>query len=125
MNQVRLCQIRIAILHVVTGLVISAGLGAATAWSQNPAAGPAPAAKCSQAERARRLAERDRMRAGVIKLARSGKLDEAAAEAVKELAVTREVMGELHEDLVSSLTLMARLHEARADWAAARKALTE
>ena len=61
----------------------------------------------------------------MIKLAQAGKLDEAVALSVKELAVTREVRGELHEDVVDSLQLLARLQEAREDWAAARKALTE
>jgi len=65
------------------------------------------------------------MRAEVIKLAQAGKLDEAVALAAKELGVTREAQGELHEDVVASLGLMARLHELRLDWAAARKALTE
>ncbi len=61
----------------------------------------------------------------IIKLAQAGKLDEAVAAVVKELAVTREVQGELHEDVVGSLAFLARIHEAREDWAAARKALTE
>ena len=59
----------------------------------------------------------------VIRLAQAGKLDDAAAEAMKELAVTRELMGELHEEAISSLDLLARLHEAGGEPAAARKAL--
>src|SRR5262245_14338483 len=119
MNQARLGQIRIAILQIMTGLVITVGLGAATARPQSRSPGPAPTSKLSRSERTRRLAERDRYRAEVIKLAQSGKLDEAAAEAVKELAVTREMLGEFHEDVVSSLDVLARLQEYRADWAAA------
>jgi CHAT domain-containing protein/Tfp pilus assembly protein PilF len=65
------------------------------------------------------------MRAEVIKLANAGKLDDAAALAVKELAVNRDVRGELHEDIVNSLGFLARLQEAREDRAAARKALEE
>jgi tetratricopeptide (TPR) repeat protein len=125
MIHVRLDQIRIPILHVVAGLVISAGLGSSTAWPQNPSPGRATASKLSEAEKARRLAERDRIRAQVEKLAAAGKLDEAVAEAVNELAVTREFMGELHEDVVASLMFLAKLLEFRANWGAARKALAE
>ena len=49
----------------------------------------------------------------MIKLAQAGKLDEAVALLVKELAITREVRGELHEDAVDSLQILARLQEAR------------
>ncbi len=65
------------------------------------------------------------IRAEVNKLVQAGKLDEAATAAVKELAVTRDVLGELHEDVVGSLQVLAWLQEEREDWAAARKALTE
>ncbi len=53
------------------------------------------------------------------------KLDQALALAVKELAVTREVLGEQHDDVVGSLEILARLHELREDWVAARKALAQ
>jgi tetratricopeptide (TPR) repeat protein len=68
------------------------------------------ASKLSQAHRARRLAERERLRAEVMKLRQDGKLDEAVAE-----AVTRD----LDEDVESLFFL------ADEDWAAARKAATE
>jgi len=110
---------------LATVLVFSAVLGAATAWAQGQPPGPVPAPRLPEAERARQLQERDQIRAEVMKLAQSGKLDEAAALLVKELAATREIRGELHEDVVASLQMLARLQEARENWAAARKALTE
>jgi CHAT domain-containing protein/tetratricopeptide (TPR) repeat protein len=125
MIQVRLCQIRISILHVVTGLVISAGLGAATAWPQDPSPGPAPGSKLSQAEKARRLAERDRYQQEADRQAQAGNLEESINALGKELAIEREVLGELHEDVVGSLKYLAYLHELGEDWAAARKALAE
>ena len=74
-----------------------------TREGQGQPPGPVSAPRLSEAERARQLEERDRIRAEAIKLAQAGKLDEAVAAAVKELAVTREVLGELHEDVVGSL----------------------
>ena len=71
------------------------------------------------------IQERDRLRAEVIKLAQASKLDEAVLPLEKVLALTRELRGELHEDVVGSLEIIARMHELRDDWAAARKALTE
>jgi tetratricopeptide (TPR) repeat protein len=125
MIHVRLDPIRIPILPIVTGLVISAGLGSAAAWSQNPPPGPAPASKLSEVEKARRLAEGDRYAREAIRLAQAGKIAEAIAAFEKNLAIEREVLGELHEDVVGALQFLAQVHEALADWAAARKALTE
>ena len=125
MNQARTCQIGISFLHIVTGLVISAGLGVSTTWPQEAALGPAAPPKLSEAERARRLEERDRLRSEAMKLANAGKLDEAVAAVLKELAVSRGVRGGLHDDVVTSLESLARLHEARADWSSARKALAD
>jgi len=41
------------------------------------------------------------------------------------LAIERHVLGELHEHVVGSLQWLAMLQQAREDWAAARKALTD
>jgi tetratricopeptide (TPR) repeat protein len=41
------------------------------------------------------------------------------------LAIEREWLGHLSEDVAQSLGFLARLHEARGDWAAARDALQE
>ena len=65
------------------------------------------------------------MAAERAKLAQAGKLDEAEALAVKALAATRELRGELHEEVVISLQILAGLQGAREDWAAARKTLTQ
>ncbi len=58
-------------------------------------------------------------------LARAGRLDEAVKAEEKEIAVTREVFGDLHNDVVGSLHMMAKLQEVREDWGAARAARRE
>jgi tetratricopeptide (TPR) repeat protein len=85
----------------------------------------AAASNLSDAARAKKLDERGRMRAEVTRLARAGRLDEAAVMLTRELAASRELMGELHEDVVGSLQMLAMLKEARQDWEAAREALRE
>ncbi|MFI5460995.1 MAG: hypothetical protein ACHRXM_36770 [Isosphaerales bacterium] len=100
---------------LATALVISAVLGAASAWALGQPPGPIPTPRLSEAEQARRIQERDQIRAEVIKLVQAGKLEDAETAAVKELAFTREVRGELHEDVVGSLQCLARLQEARED----------
>ncbi len=121
----RLFGPRILRVPLATALVISAVLGAGDRVGPGSTSGPVPASKLSEAERARQLAERDGTEQEVIKLARPAKLEEAVTAAVKELAIEREVLGELHEDVVGSLEFLARMHECDEDWAAARKALTE
>ncbi len=106
-------------------------------WSSRPssARGPrwpraslpdrCPHPKLSEAERARRLQERDRYEQEAAKLYRAGKLEETIAAFEKKLAIEREVLGELHEDVVDSLESLDWFQEAREDWTAARKALAE
>ncbi len=125
MIQSHLFGARILRVALVTPLAIAAVLGAATARAQGQPPGPVPATRLSESERARWIQERDQIRAEMIKLARSGSLDEAVALSVKELAVTREVWGELHEEVVGSLNGLAWFQEVREDWAAARKASME
>ena len=60
MIQSRLFGPRILRVPLATALVISAVLGAVTAWAQGQPPGPVTAPKLSEAERARQLAERDR-----------------------------------------------------------------
>jgi CHAT domain-containing protein/Tfp pilus assembly protein PilF len=110
---------------LAVALVISGVLGEVTVWGQSQPPGAAPESQLSDAERARRLADRNRMAAERAKLAQAGKLDEAEALAVKALAATRELRGELHEEVVISLQILAGLQRAREDWAAARKTLTQ
>jgi len=109
----------------VTVLVTSAVLAAATAWAQGQPPGRVPAPRLSEAERTRKLQERDQIRTELIKLAQAGKLDEVTEGVVKILAIERRVLGELHEDVVASLEYLARLQESRENWAAARLALRE
>src|SRR5271170_1544410 len=98
----RLLGPRILRVPFVTALVVLAVLAAATAWAHGQPPVPVPAPRLSETERARRIQERDQIRAELEKLAQAGKLDEAVALSAKELAATREVQGELHEDVVGS-----------------------
>ena len=75
-----------------------------------------------EAERARRLQERDRHRAEAVRLANSGKPDGAVREFMAALAVNGELSGELSEDAAATLDLLAQYYEYRENWAAARKA---
>ena len=110
---------------LATVLVIATLLGASPAWAQGEPRRPALAPKLSEAEKDPPLRERDRLRVVVVRLAQAGKLNGAVDAAMKELEFTRTIVGELHEDVISSVQMLAKLHEARADWAAARKALQE
>jgi CHAT domain-containing protein/tetratricopeptide (TPR) repeat protein len=106
-------------LRLAPALMLLAGLVAA------PSSVPAPPATLSEAERAQRLAERDRYKERAHNVARTGMLDAAEAEAGKALAVERQVLGELHDDVVDSLEFLAKLREGYGNWAGARKALEE
>ena len=121
----RIFGLRISRALLVPALVVSVVLGAVMAWTQSVPPGPGPQSKLSEAERARRIAERDRYEQEANRLGEAGNLGEAIHLLGKELAIEREVLGELHEDVVDSLNFLARLHEAGEDWAAARRSLTE
>jgi hypothetical protein len=120
----RLPGIQILRVSLATVLVTSPVLGAATAGARRELSGPISAPRLSEAERPRQLQDRDRIRAVVTKLAQAGRLDESVAAAFEELAATRKVQDEIHEDVVVSLQMLARLQEKRDDWPAARKAMT-
>ncbi len=79
-----------------------------------------PAAKLTVAQQDRRLQERDGHRKEALRLANSGRLDDAVREAEAALAIERERLGELSEDVAQALGFLSRLHEDRGDWAAAR-----
>ena len=121
----RLFEPRILRVPLATALVISAVLGAGTAWAQGQPRGPAHTPKLSEVERARRLAERDRYKQEANRQAQAGNLEETLNALGKELAIERDVLGEFHQDVVDSLNLLARFQEAGEDWAAARNSLTE
>jgi CHAT domain-containing protein/Tfp pilus assembly protein PilF len=93
------------------------------ASGQPPAAAkPSPPLTPRQQER---LKERDQHAREAVQLRSQGKLKEAihAAEAMR--AIERELLGETSEDAMGSLELLARLHQDRDDWAAAREARRE
>ena len=93
------------------------------AFGQAPAASkPSPPLTARQQER---LKERDQFAMQAEQLRSQGKLSEAIQAAEAMLAIEREVLGETSEDAIGSLELLARLHQDREDWAAARKARTE
>ncbi len=72
-----------------------------------------------------RLKERDHLAMQAVQLRSQGKLPEAIRAAEAMLALEREVLGETSEDAIGSLELLARLHQDREDWAAARKVRRE
>src|SRR5262245_15281803 len=69
-------------------------------------------------------AQRERLAAEVAKLRGAGRLAEAAACA-KKLAVERELLGERHEDVFTTLLELAELYEIGEDFATARKVREE
>jgi CHAT domain-containing protein/Tfp pilus assembly protein PilF len=76
----------------------------------------------SAEEKARKLRERDRHAEQVNKLLSKGKLAEAIAEVKKKLAIEREVLGEMHDDVIGSLEMLAQLHEVNNDFKSAIRA---
>jgi hypothetical protein len=110
---------------LLAGLALGVGPGASAALAQVRPTEGAPTAKPSEAERTRRLQERAQHRNEAVRLANSGRLDDAVREAKAAMAIDRETLGELSEGVAESLGFLARLHEDRGDWAAARNSLTE
>jgi hypothetical protein len=106
---------------LVLAFVVASLLWPQMSRAQPGASGPAAAPPLTAAQQ-QRLKERDRYAAETAKLRGEGKLAEAVAAAEKMLAIEREVLGELHEDVVGSLVQLAELHAGREDFAAARAA---
>jgi CHAT domain-containing protein len=77
------------------------------------------------AEQRVKLKERNRLSKEANRLQREGKLAEAIAAAEKMLALERQVLGDVHGDVVESLEWLAGMHEQRDDFAAARQARQE
>jgi tetratricopeptide (TPR) repeat protein len=107
------------------GLTFGVGPGASAAVAQARPTEGAAVAKPSEAERNRRLQERDRHRSESVRLANSGRLDDAVREAEAALVIDRETRGELSEGVAESLGLLAQVHEARENWTAARTSLRD
>jgi CHAT domain-containing protein/Tfp pilus assembly protein PilF len=110
---------------LVWGLVFLAIAGALPARAQDPPAANDAFAPLSGVERARWRADRQRLRAEISVRARAGKWDEVEALTRQELARSREILGELHDDTIATRGRLAISYERRGDWAAARKILAE
>jgi tetratricopeptide (TPR) repeat protein len=110
---------------VLVSLALAFGAVEICAVAQQTAPPGRATAQLSKAERDLRLQERNRHRATAVRLANSGKLDDAVREAEAALAIEREQSGKLNEDVAESLGFLSRLHEHREDWVAARKALQD
>jgi CHAT domain-containing protein len=103
----------------------SALLALALAFAVEGRVGAIPPAKPLTAVQQAQLKERDRYAAEAQKLRQAGQLGEAITAAEKRLAIERDVFGDGHEDVIGALEQLAELHEAREDFAAARKARQE
>src|SRR4051812_19915110 len=121
----RLFGLGVVLLLLATAFWVASGVGLTTPRGQEASSPPPSSPKLPEAERARRLAEAERHKEEALRLAKTGELDEAVTAIGKGLAVEREVLGELHEEVVISLNFLAKLHELREDWAGARQALKE
>jgi CHAT domain-containing protein/Tfp pilus assembly protein PilF len=92
-------------------------------WADEPK--PPSSAKPLSAAQLARLKERDRLAAEVQTLHQGGKLAEAQAATAKKLAIEREVLGNVHQDVADSLGLLAELHIELDEFPQARAAYQE
>src|SRR5689334_8787024 len=102
-------------LRLAIGLMVLASLAASQGRAQDAVPRAAPAPAISEAERARRLEERDRIVNEALRLVEAGDLNGVAAALGKKLELERAVLGEGHEDVVATLEMRSRFFEARAD----------
>jgi CHAT domain-containing protein/Tfp pilus assembly protein PilF len=102
-------------------LCLAGWLVSGAAGAEAPESKPAPLTK----EQQEKLRERDRFSKEAVKLRTQGKLTEALAATAKVLAIEREVLGNVHQQVAGSVQFLAELHEAREDFPAARKARQE
>jgi tetratricopeptide (TPR) repeat protein len=114
--------LRILPLVMAVCPVLLCDLGVTSVCGQDPPSPSSSTPAFSEAERARRLAEAKRYKDESLKLANSGKLDEAVAATERKLAIERAVLGAGHGEVVSSLDFLAQLHELRGDWSKAMAA---
>src|SRR5262249_45900584 len=96
-----------------------------TALAAAPPPKPSGLPELSAKERAKKLEERDRLGQQVQRLWVAGKRPEALAAARKKLTLERQLFGPTHAEVVSSLQMLATLHELSEDFAAANKARQE
>ncbi len=85
----RLLGPRILSVPLLTALVLSAVLVASMAGAQGQTPGPVPTPRLSEAERARKLQERDLYKQEANKQAQAGKLEETITTYGKKLAIER------------------------------------
>jgi CHAT domain-containing protein/tetratricopeptide (TPR) repeat protein len=111
------------ILLIVTYLTAMTSLRAVDA--PEPAQSPGGGQPAEKAKRERQVAERDRYARHVAMLRRAGKRDEAIAAAEAKLAIEREMLGSIHEDVAGSLELLADMRAEQENFAAAKSALQE
>ena len=123
MTYLRPCSFRWARRTIILACLALALAAGPRASGQAPAAAkPSPPLT---AKRQERLKERDQLGEQANALRAQGKYAEAVEAVGKMLSIEREVLGETSEDAIGSLELLARLHQDREDWAAARKARKE
>jgi CHAT domain-containing protein len=107
------------------GFLLSWALLAGMGWPGATAGGPGEKPKPLTAAQQARLKEGDRLAAEAHKLEQAGQLAEAVAAWQKKLAIDRAVYGDVHEQVAQSQAELARLHESREDFPAARQARRE
>ncbi len=109
----RITMLRLAFL--ILSLLFSAN---APGLAQDKAS-TVPQSPTLTAAQRERLTERDRLGKDATELRSEGKLAEAIAAAERMLAIEREVLGEVSDEVISSLELIASIQEQRDDWPAA------
>jgi CHAT domain-containing protein/Flp pilus assembly protein TadD len=98
-------------------LCLAGWLVAGAAGAEPPESKPAPLTKEQQVK----LKERDRLLLEANRLARDKQVDEANALAEKALALTQEVWGEQHAEVVGLCQSLAQVYEQQANFPAAQK----
>ena len=113
------------IIQPCLGVLLGGALLAGPAQPGATAGQPGEKPKPLTAEQQARLKEGNHLAAEAKKLYQMGKLAEAVAAWQKKLAIDREVYGDVHEQVAQSVAELARIHELREDFPAARKARKE
>src|SRR5262245_14935214 len=94
-------------------------------WLAGSRAAAPPPRPLSAQQRTQKVKEIVRLMGEESKLIRAGKLTEATTVMEKLVALQRQLFGDTHQEVVSSLENLADWHEAREDFAAAQKARRE
>ncbi len=116
-------RIAIRLLLAIFSWMVVMGFGPRPLLAQpTPGAPPKPAVTKEQQEK---LKERDQLEEEIKKLRALGKLAEAISRAQKIVAIERQVLGNVQDDLADSLALLADLQEEQEDFPGARKAREE